>query len=160
LICRGFPLRVNLLGRPQRSAEDASKPRVAAGYASVSYRKGSPPTIWCWSSCVRMTATSACTRRKAASAGRAKRFPCAPAISCSPYWWGARAGEHYAGEEREVMAHVAHAMAASLSAPQARAIEELLAAVRAEAASSAARASALREALRALGAGPSVSAGP
>ena len=71
---------------------------------------------------------------------------------------GPRAGEHYAGEERELMAHVAHAVAASLFALQARAIEELLAAARAEAASSAACESVLREALRALDAGPSVSA--
>lgn len=71
---------------------------------------------------------------------------------------GPRHGEHYAAEERELMAHVAHAVAASLFALQARAVEVQLTAARAKAASSAARESVLREALRALGAGPSVSA--
>ena len=71
---------------------------------------------------------------------------------------GPRAGEHYAGEERALMAHVAHAVAVSLFALQAQAVEEQLAAARAEAASSAVRESVLREALRAVGAGPSVSA--
>ena len=70
---------------------------------------------------------------------------------------GPRSGEHYAAEERELMEHVAHAVAASLFALRARAVEEQLTAARAEAATSAARESALRDALRTLGAGPSVS---
>ena len=70
---------------------------------------------------------------------------------------GPRSGEHYAAEERELMEHVAHAVAASLFALRARAVEEQLTAARAEAAASAARESALRDALRTLGAAPSVS---
>jgi hypothetical protein len=68
---------------------------------------------------------------------------------------GPRSGEHYAAEERELMAHVAHAVAASLFALRARAVEEQLTAARTEAAASAARESVLRDALRTLGAGPS-----
>lgn len=45
---------------------------------------------------------------------------------------GPRPGEHYAAEERELMAHVAHAVGASLSALRARATEEQLSAARAE----------------------------
>ncbi len=69
---------------------------------------------------------------------------------------GPRSGEHYAAEERELMEHVAHAVAASLFALRARSVEEQLTAARAEAAASAARESVLRDALRTLGAGPSV----
>lgn len=65
---------------------------------------------------------------------------------------GPRPDEHYAAEERELMTHAAHAVGASLFALQARATEEQLTAARAEAASSAARESALLDALRALGA--------
>ncbi len=65
---------------------------------------------------------------------------------------GPRPDEHYATEERELMAHVAHAVGASLFALQARATEEQLMAARAEATSSATRESALLDALRALGA--------
>ena len=64
---------------------------------------------------------------------------------------GPRPGEHYAAEERELIAHVAHAVGASLFALRARASETLLS-------ESRARESALLDALRALGAAPRVSA--
>jgi GAF domain-containing protein len=67
---------------------------------------------------------------------------------------GPRPGEHYAAEERELMARVAHAVGASLFALRAQATEEQLKTTRAEA---AARESVLLEALRALGAEPRVS---
>ena len=91
---------------------------------------------------------------------------------------GPRPGEHYAAEERELMAHVAHAVGASLFALRARATEEELRAARAEietgavrlASSTAqldqahaqqraseARESKLLDALRALGVEPRVS---
>jgi GAF domain-containing protein len=63
---------------------------------------------------------------------------------------GPRPGEHYAAEERELMAHVAHAVAASLFALRARATEEQLSAART-------RESALLDALRALGADTRIS---
>lgn len=63
---------------------------------------------------------------------------------------GPRPGEHYAAEERELIANVAHAVGASLFALRARASEVLLS-------ESRARESALLDALRALGAAPRVS---
>jgi GAF domain-containing protein len=89
---------------------------------------------------------------------------------------GPRPGEHYATEERELIAHVAHAVGASLFALRARATEELLATTRTEAAAQLeqaraqtrvseallsdlrARESVLLDALRALGADPRISA--
>ena len=70
---------------------------------------------------------------------------------------GPRCDEHYAAEERELMARVAHAVAASLFALRARAVEEQLTAARAEVASSAVRESVLWKTLRALGADPRAS---
>ena len=52
---------------------------------------------------------------------------------------GPRPGEHYAAEERERMAHVAHAVGASLFALRAQVTEEQLSAARAEIEASAAR---------------------
>ncbi len=57
---------------------------------------------------------------------------------------GPRPGEHYAAEERELMAHVAHAVGASLFALRARATEEQLSAARTEIQASAARLEAAR----------------
>jgi hypothetical protein len=57
---------------------------------------------------------------------------------------GPRPGERYAGEERELFAHVAHAVGASLFALRARATEEQLSAARAEIEVSAARLDAAR----------------
>lgn len=52
---------------------------------------------------------------------------------------GPRPDEHYAAEERELMAHVAHAVGASLFALRAQVTEEQLTAARAEVEASAAR---------------------
>lgn len=52
---------------------------------------------------------------------------------------GPRPGEHYAAEERELMAHVAHAVGASLFALRAQATEEQLSVARTEIEASAAR---------------------
>jgi hypothetical protein len=52
---------------------------------------------------------------------------------------GPRPDEHYAAEERELMAHVAHAVSASLFALRAQVTEEQLTAARAEVEASAAR---------------------
>ncbi|MGH8320224.1 MAG: GAF domain-containing protein [Steroidobacteraceae bacterium] len=52
---------------------------------------------------------------------------------------GPRPSEHYAAEERKLMAHVAHAVGASLFALRARATEEQLSAAHAEIEASAAR---------------------
>ena len=57
---------------------------------------------------------------------------------------GPRPGEHYAAEERELMAHVAHAVGASLFALRARTTEEELSAARSEIETSAARLDATR----------------
>ena len=57
---------------------------------------------------------------------------------------GPRPGEHYASEERELFAHVAHAVGASLFALRAQATEEELSAARSEIESSAARLDAAR----------------
>ena len=88
---------------------------------------------------------------------------------------GPRPGEHYAAEERELMAHVAHAVSASLLALRAQVTEEQLISARAEIKASATRLdqaraqaqasetllndarmreSTLLDALRALGAAP------
>ena len=76
---------------------------------------------------------------------------------------GQRPGEHYPAEERELIAHVAHAVGASLFALRARATEEQLSTARAQAQVSEAllndarlRESTLLDALRALGAAPRV----
>jgi hypothetical protein len=90
---------------------------------------------------------------------------------------GARPGEHYAAEERELIAHVSHAVAASLFALRAQVTEGQLSAARAEIAASATRLdqahaqarasealldnarmreSTLLDALRALGAAPRI----
>lgn len=57
---------------------------------------------------------------------------------------GPRPGEHYAAEERELFAHVAHAVGASLFALRARATEEQLSAASSEIETSAARLDAAR----------------
>ena len=76
---------------------------------------------------------------------------------------GQRPGEHYPAEERELIAHVAHAVGASLFALRARVTEEQLSTARAQAQISEAllndarlRESTLLDALRALGAAPRV----
>ena len=55
---------------------------------------------------------------------------------------GPRPGEHYATEERELMAHVAHAVGASLFALRARVTEEQLSTARTQALASEERAQA------------------
>jgi GAF domain-containing protein len=57
---------------------------------------------------------------------------------------GPRPGEHYAAEERELMAHVAQAVGASLFALRARATEDQLRAARAEIEANAGRLDAAR----------------
>ncbi len=57
---------------------------------------------------------------------------------------GPRPGEHYAAEERELVAHVAHAVGASLFALRAQATEEQLSVARAEIATAAAQADQAR----------------
>ena len=62
---------------------------------------------------------------------------------------GPRPGEHYAAEERELMAHVAHAVGASLFALRAQATEEQLSGARAQIEAAAAQLDQAREQTRA-----------